>query len=268
MLMHGNHFTKGSHELTMPLKYFTVQLEYAKKAACISNIDLKQALMEFTSFWRRIHNPLVLKKNNSEWSFDSQTPQWQELCTRINKDEPADRIAHEIYIRNDNGSEAGKQYFGCFRYDSISELKSNQRVVKIHFKNRDKSRHGPLSKEREKARIQDLKKMFEHISKNYREATVVSGGSWLYNLNSYKRLFPKSFILNMKVEEIPFPRTSGIWGQFIDSNGEVNEKIEYCFTNKVRAAQSIESLLQCFEFKILFASAAVEDFYNHFGIKV
>ena len=72
----------------------------------------------------------------------------------------------------------------------------------------------------------------------------------------------------MKVEEIPFPRTSGIWGQFINSDGQVNEKMEYCFLHKVNAANSVGELLQCFEYKILFTTTAIENFYNHFKIKV
>ncbi len=104
-------------EPELPLKYFSLQLEYAKRVAQTSKISLEQALMEFTSFWRRIHNLRLLKINKMEWSFDPKTPPWRELCDRINYKEHADIVAYELYLRNDNSTEAGKQYFGCFRYD-------------------------------------------------------------------------------------------------------------------------------------------------------
>ncbi len=247
----------------LPPTYFALQFEYAKRAAQILKIPLEQALMEFTSFWRRIHDPLVLKTNKTEWSFDPETPQWRELCFRINNNQLADIVAYDLYLRNNNSTEAGKQYFGCFRYDFISQVGNDYGVIKIHFKNRDSSIEGPLSKERQKARRHDLKRMFEHISENYPEAKIVKGGSWLYNLKSYQRLFPKMFTSNMKVEEIPFPRTSGIWGQFLNSDRQVNEKMKCSFIQKVNNAKSSEELLECFEFRILFPSTDIEYFYNH-----
>jgi len=247
----------------LPLKYFSLQLEYAKRAAQISRIPLEQALMEFTSFWRRIHDLRLLKINKMEWSFDPKTPQWRELCDRINNNELADIVGYDLCLRNDNSTEAGKNYFGCFRYDFISQIDDDYGIIKIHFKNRDYSIEGPLSKERQKARLQELKRMFESISENHPEAKVVIGGSWLYNLKSYQRLFPKTFTSNMKVEEIPFPRTSGIWGQFLNSDGQVNEKIKCSFIHKADTAKSTEELLQCFEFKILFPRTGIENFYNH-----
>jgi hypothetical protein len=70
----------------------------------------------------------------------------------------------------------------------------------------------------------------------------------------------------MKVEEVPFPRTSGIWGQFLNSEGEVNEEMKRTFLLKVNNAKSIDQLLQCFEFKILFPKTEIENFYRHFTI--
>jgi hypothetical protein len=250
----------------LPLAYFSLQLGYAKRAVQLSGIPLDQALMEFTSFWRRIHNPLVLKMNKTEWLFDPATPQWRELCDRIHDNEPADIVARDLYLKNDNSTEAGKQYFGCFRYDFVPQVNDGDGVIRIHFKNRDPSDKGPLSKERQEARLQDLKHMFAFIREKHPEAKTVEGGSWLYNLKSYQRLFPETFITDMKVEEIPFPRSSGIWGQFINSAGQINEKMKYSLIHKVSAAKSMDDLLHCFEFKILFPRTGIENFYGHLKI--
>ncbi len=251
----------------LPLKHFSLQYEYAKKAAKILNIPIGQALMEFTQFWRRIHNPLELKANKMEWSFDPTTPQWQELSEKINHNEPPDTVAYELYRENNNTTEPGKNYFGCFRYNFIRQIDDEKGIIEIHFKNRDTSAYGPLTMKREHVRLHDLKSMFESISKKHPEATVVRGGSWLYNLDSYRRLFPGIFTRDMKVEEIPFPRTSGIWGQFLTSDGKVKDNMKSIGVRKGKNAHSTDQLLRYFEFKIVFPKAGIESFYSHFEIQ-
>ena len=250
----------------LPLAHFSLQYGYAKRAAQILNIPIQQALLEFTQFWVRIHDPVALKANNMAWNFDATTLPWQELCERIHVKEPADKVAYELYLKNNDNSESDKKYFGCFRYDFIKLTGVENGPVKIHFQNRDATGYGPLKKERQRARVEELKLMFKWIRKNHPEAEIVQGGSWLYNLDSYCRLFPKTFTTGMKVEEIPFPRSSGIWGQFLRSDLQVNERKRSDFLSKVDNATTAHHLLQCFEFKILFPSAAIENFYDHFEV--
>ncbi len=253
-------------KVEFPLEHFSLQLAYAKRAIEILNISTEKALLEFTQYWRRVHNIEVLKVSNNEWSFDPTTPQWQELCNRINNNESADVIAYELYLENGSGSENHKEYFGCFRFDFVSQIGNDYNVIKIHFKNRDNSSAGPLSIERHLIRISELKKMFEAISKRHPEAEIVHGGSWLYNLKSYQRLFPKSFVSNMDVELIPFPRSSGVWGQFLNSEGVVSKQRLETFLKKVKNAENKNQLLQCFEFKILFPKTTIENFYSYYKI--
>ncbi len=74
----------------------------------------------------------------------------------------------------------------------LIKISDDRDVIKIHFKNRDTSAAGSLSKERQQVRLYELKLMFASISKYQPEAKVVHGGSWLYNLESYQRLFPET----------------------------------------------------------------------------
>lgn len=157
----------------LPLEHFSLQYQYAKRATEISDIPIEQALMGFTQFWRRVHDLVSLKTNKIERSFDPTTPQWQDLCGRINDNEPVDIIAYDLYLKNNNSTESGKHYFGCFRYDFIQQFGGDWDVIKIHFKNRDTSGKGPLSTERLPARREDLKLMFKSIHKNHQEAKVV-----------------------------------------------------------------------------------------------
>src|SRR5947209_2160166 len=96
---------------------------------------------------------------------------------RIKNNEPADAVAYDLYIRNDNSTDTGKNYFGCFRYDFNLQKDADCGVITIHFKNRDRSNGGSLSKARKQARVQELRLMFEWIKKNHPEAKIVNGGS-------------------------------------------------------------------------------------------
>lgn len=173
----------------LPLAHFSLQDKYAQRAVEISKLTHGQALMEFTQFWRRIHNTLELKNKKMEWSFDPTTSEWQEFMSRISKGESADLVAVDLSMRNNQDTEAGKRYFGCFRYDFNAKFNDDTGVIKIHFKNRDESGLGPLSKKRQSERREDLTQMFTDIKHNYPQAQVVHGGSWLYNLESYRRYF-------------------------------------------------------------------------------
>jgi hypothetical protein len=46
----------------------------------------------------------------------------------------------------------------------------------------------------------------------------------------------------------------------------VNEEMKCSFLYKVDNANSTEKLLECFEFKILFAKTAIENFHSHLAI--
>ncbi len=250
----------------LPLEHFSLQLKYAQKAAEISHTSLEQALMAFTQYWVRINNLSFLITNHLTWTFDPMTPDWQELCARIQNREKADVVAYDLYRRNYQETDADKTYFGCFSFHFHPEWRGDRDVIEIHFHNRDHSGYGPLSKVRQAERIQDLKEMFTRVKTQYPQAKFVHGGSWLYNIAAYKRLFPASFTANMIAEDIPFPRSSGIWGQFLDSEGKVKLEMADAFLVKVNQAKTLDQLLQCFEFKILYPRVKIEDFYDFFVV--
>ncbi len=252
--------------MLLPLEHFSLQLAYALKAVEIAQIPLEQALMEFTQYWVRVNNASFLMINNLAWSFDPNTPDWQELCTRIQNGEIADRVAYDLYKRNHQETDNDNSYFGCFRFDFHPEWHADIGVIELHFHNRDHSGYGPLSKMRQAERTQDLKSMFTSVKQHYPQAKAVHGGSWLYNIEAYKRLFPASFTTHIPVEDIPFPRSSGIWGQFLDSEGGVKPELASTFLSKVNNTKTIDHLHQCFEYKILYPRAKIEGFYNFFAL--
>lgn len=71
----------------------------------------------------------------------------------------------------------------------------------------------------------------------------------------------------MRVEAVPFPRTSGIWGQFLDSESNVKDEMSSVLLQRAKSAQTLDELPQCFEFKILFPRTKIEDFYDYLEVK-
>ena len=105
--------------------------------------------------------------------------------------------------------EAGEEKhsrFGDFNYEIEGE------EVHIHFSPNQKAEIGSLKKEVVPNRIKELTEMFQEIKEKYPNAKTVNGSSWLYNFESYKRLFPHEYSQNTEISKLCLQGGSG-WGQ-------------------------------------------------------
>jgi hypothetical protein len=236
------------------LGLFNLQEEYATKVRDKLGITMSQSLMEFTSFYKRV--------GCNDWDFNYKNPIWQDYINRVEEGNSPGKLAFEINCAIEEERTKQKKYFGCFRYDWIEEKKT----VRIHFKNNDKSNSGPLSSSRIDNRLAELKEMFTEVKSKHPSATTVEGGTWLYNYSAYCRLFPSSYINNSEVEEPPFLRSMGIWGQFLNSEKRINEDRVNEFMKKVDLAETREEFLYAFPFKIIKHKGTINDFYNLYQI--
>src|SRR5947209_14166691 len=83
----------------------------------------------------------------------------------------------------------GDEPNGCFSYHHEAE----SRTIRFHFGNRDTSGHAPISTARRPERLRELTRMFADMREEVPEAPWVCGRSWMYNLPSYRRLFPPEY---------------------------------------------------------------------------
>ena len=81
----------------------------------------------------------------------------------------------------------------------------------------DTSGNGPLATSTMDDRIGELTKMFTVIKQQHPDIKKVQGGSWLYNYENYRNLFPSEFTNEMQAREKPQTQYMVIWGQFINS---------------------------------------------------
>ena len=236
-----------------PERYFEIQYTFAQKVASVLCIPIDEALLQYTSFYRRM--------GIQDKDFNRNSPVWRDFVERVSQGECVPKIAYLIYL---NGLETKTEEigeFGCFRYDYRQDSKS----IVIHFANRVGGKNvSPLSSERKAERMSELKRMFSHISYHLPEAKLVSGGSWLYDLQSYKRLFPAEYINSRKLCHGEFIQYCSTWGQFLDYFGNLKENLCSEFLHRMARASTKEELIHSFPHPTYRVCTEIEYFYRFY----
>jgi hypothetical protein len=239
-----------------PREFFDLQIEVARKVMEIEGVSISQALSEYTGLYRR----LKIGK-----SFDPNNPIWQEFVSTLNKENLSDKV-YEFYLKRKDielSPDPNRKKFGCFTFEYLEEDK----CVRTHFGNNEKN-GSPLSDENLPKRLAELKSLFQYAKDNYPQAQIVRGGSWIYNLAKYRRLFPPQYTQDLQpvTTSSPFRGFSG-WGQFLDKNMEIKPELVQLFKDKLTQAKNIDEILESLPLKTFKVEGKVEDFYNFYGIK-
>jgi hypothetical protein len=152
--------------------------------------------------------------------------------------------------------------YGCFSH----ELPNADGAVRIHFNSRDSEGGvGPLVSAKRERRIGELAEMFAAVRAAHPEAKTVRGGSWLYNLDAYRRLFPPEYGAARR----PPPRVglngTSSWGQLIDHTGAVKPDFADAFVRNLEHLDPAAPWL-VFPLRALVTSAPIETFYRFYGL--
>lgn len=150
--------------------------------------------------------------------------------------------------------------FGCFSYASLSDNR-----IRLHFQNGEPDGHRPLGIERQGHRLADLAALFHHVKRTVRQPLTVVGASWLYNLDAYRRLFPRSYLATAHVILGRFQHLP-LWGQFVNRLGEIEETRAQQFLERLGRQSSLVDVDRCFPFQVLRVEGSVLDFYDFYGI--
>jgi hypothetical protein len=159
-------------------------------------------------------------------------PAWADYTARIAALPDVEaRLAHtlEVFLAAPaEGPRPGQTSFGCFAHEPPDAAGA----VRIHFNARDdtlRDATGPLARHKVGARKAELAAMVASVRQRFPEATTVRGGSWLYNLEAYCRLFPPAFL-----ESRASPGTwqlggTSTWGQLLDHTERVRPDVRASF---------------------------------------
>lgn len=271
--------------LQYPYEYFHSQVSFAVAWAHLSGESLEQTLLEKTALYVKLTDAKLKTP-------DDLDPRWQEFVSIIQNEDSADTITSSYFFLYQNQPQSEYQdpispendgkHFGFFGFDYYphNAMNEGKNTIKVHFFNPvprgDKSGlHAEFSADRQK----DLKRMFEFIKQQHPEAEEVVGGSWLYNLPSYRLSFPTAFTENMYrlvppgFDYMAFPSRGNltfsgdsVWGQFLNRNGGVRAETYATFLENVHSAETIEDLLNAFPNFTWQPRAPIDVFYKEFQI--
>jgi hypothetical protein len=236
-----------------PLAFFELNLEFAHKAAEVTGQPWQAALLHYTNLYIRF---------GLGRDFDPCHPAWQAYLHGLREASDPAGWTCQFYRQRPEpvGLPPGEVAFGCFSYT----LWDAQRV-RLHFHNADPAPFSPLSRDRLPHRCRELSAMFAALRARVDPAAVVIGGSWLYNLEAYCRLFPPAFVASARPGDGDFPYLT-LWGQFLDRHGQVKLDLAETFHQRLAQPCSLEHLVDCFPYPVLYLEAPLQVFYEYYGV--
>jgi len=234
--------------------FFDLQFALAEKASALSGLSLERTLLDYTNFYVRF---------GLNRDFDVEHSVWQAYLAGLKGSDDGRAWTHCYYLTRPHDVEPPGvvTVFGCFSF-----ARRDTGRIRLHFGNAETGGHSPLASERRGERMAELRALFAHIRGTVREAVLVTGESWLYNLEAYRRLFPASYLASARVAPPRF-RHMPLWGQFVDRHGALKRDPADRFLERLRRLPSLEGLSECFPFQVLELQAPVTDFYEFHGLE-
>jgi hypothetical protein len=239
----------------LPKEFFALNLAFAQKAAKLSQRPFPEVLLEYTHTYLRF---------GLGRDFDAQNPVWQEYLRGLpSADDPA-AWTHSFYLTRLRLHPPGppSPAFGCFSYSVWSDGR-----LRLHFHNAESSAHRPLSRERMGVRLAELRALFRYIKDNVAHPGNVVGGSWLYNLEAYRRLFPPAFVATARPSDEAEFQFIALWGQFVDSHGQMKPGLAARFLECLSRQTELKEVGKCFPFQLLRLECPIQVFYEFYGIR-
>lgn len=234
--------------------YFAVQLQFAERLAALSGSGLPAAVLRYTNLHRRFgfgtHDP---GDPHPEWlRFEMQLVQLREF---------EDRLDWTVSCFAAAAPQAdGANRFGCFRFDPPDA----DGVVRIHFSNRDADGVSPLAPSKVERRQAELAEMCAYISLHHPGAKLIKGGSWLYNLDAYCRLFPPAYVASRTRPAQARLNGTSTWGQLLTYRGEVKAQVRDHLLGALGRIE-LAAPWRAFPLQALGAEAPFKVFQDHFA---
>lgn len=199
--------------------FFAAQLQLARRLAALTGAPLGEAARAHTCLHRRfgLGRP------------DAGPPgaAWQAFAAALEAtDDPAAHVAAAVAAFIAGADEAlplpGQVAFGCFACEPPDPAGD----VRIHFHNLDTdAAGGPLAAPKQGRRRAELAALVQHVATTWPDARRIRGGSWLYHVEAYRRLFPPAYLAAITPHPGPTLSGSSSWGQLIDGHERIRPAV-------------------------------------------
>ena len=237
--------------------YFELQLVVAAAVAARAGIAVGAAVTTCTNLHRRFGYGDV---------GDDPSPAWREFLVVV---EAATRLDERVRCAVDafaagqvERMPADREFFGCFAFDP-PDPDGN---VRIHFFNRDSDDGmSPLAPDKIARRRSELRALSGRIRDAHPTARTVVGGSWLYHLEAYRRLFPPAYVAGRApAEPVRLTGTSS-WGQVLDHQERVKPPVRDAILVNLEALDP-SAPWRVFPLRPLRTTAPVDVFFDFYGV--
>jgi hypothetical protein len=223
------------------VEFFDLQLRFATKVAELSGLPFIHTVGSHTNIYVRLAmGP----------QFDSANPAWLEYISTLATVRDPAAWTHEVHLQRAHlraGPEAAAAV-GCFSYALLGPNRA-----RLHFHPGYQLSDSPLSFANQRLRRRELTELLSKLASFCPDIAVV-GASWLYNLDSYRRLFPLPYLDSLKPIEPPYRRMP-LWGQLLHRDRSVRTGAAQRFRSQLAQVATLEQLSSCFPLPVL--SAAV-----------
>jgi hypothetical protein len=232
--------------------FFGLQLDFANRVSMLARIPLATALLEYSNFFARF---------GLGRDFDPAHPRWVEYVEGLDRTASPLEWTYDFYRSTlpDIGAPGVIASVGCFSYARIAAGS-----IRLHFHNAEQSGESPLADHRRRQRRHELNALFDLVRSKEDPAVKVVGASWLYNLESYRRLFPPSYIASARQREPSF-KGMPLWGQFLDRHGHIRQGQAEVLMQRVSTRPCIDALGACFPYPVLSLEGPAEAFCGSSG---
>jgi hypothetical protein len=235
--------------------YFELQLLFAEILADRTSCPLPGICLTFTNLHRRLGLGSAAEGMPSDsWLRYAAT---LERCTST-----ASRLEWTLAFFADVAPvERASRKFGCFSY----QLLNDDAVVRIHFNNRDSTDGcSPLVPAKIARRMSELREMFRVVRAHHPKAQSVKGGSWLYNLEAYRRLFPPVYAASTFVPDSVRLNGTSSWGQVLDFQERVKPSVRQAILENIRTVD-VAAPWTAFPLRALGAQSAIGHFHEFYS---
>ncbi len=236
-------------------EFVALVLQFAQRVERIKLIPLGEVMLHFT--------PLYLSFGLRR-DFDPRHPVWQSFVAGLTPHQELVDWTYPFYRERQTHARIRvvdvASRFGCFYY----ALWPGNRV-RLHFENNEMACYRPLSRERRPQRHAELAVMFRHLRDVLPAAATVVGGSWLDNVEAYRRLFPPKFLATSQVGAAEYQFLAQ-WGQFLDRHGAVRPRMARTFLGRLAHQRTADDLEECFPYRVLRLEASIEFFYEFYEV--
>jgi hypothetical protein len=234
--------------------FFDLQIEFAEAVSALSGLPLARTLFEYTNLYIRF---------GLGRDFDPAHAIWQEYLAGLPNTGDCRDWTYRFYSERAAWMAGGPSVvatFGCFSY-----ARPSADCIRLHFRNAETGGCSPLGTDRRAHRRADLTALFAHVKRTEPRPARVAGASWLYNLDAYRRLFPEAYVATARPAPNRF-RHMPLWGQFVNRDGEVKEKVASELRDRLARQSGLEGLDHCFPLPVLAVEGAVQAFYELYRV--